>query len=325
MRGAWVKRSVVVVSNRVRTRHRRGSLAAPNRWTILATAIVAVSTLSACDQPGAADLPVRVGAGSTTEQQVLAALAVEVLQRDEVAAEITPDLGDTVDVRDDALDGRIDVYWDYSGAAWALSLGLPAPPIDPQESFEVVAAEEADNGLTWLGPTQADARLAFFVRAGAVPEGQAGTLSWLAGQLGRTRAALCADEQYLAAASGYSYLVDTYAIAPEQVTTRATGPEEGLNATAAGDCLAALATTTSGLARTLDLVPLTDDLGVFPALVVAPVVVDDGRGARAEVTAALEALAGQLTVGVLADLNAEAVAGTPIDELAVAFLDGASR
>lgn len=277
--------------------------------------------VTACADPQQGDPPVRIGAGSTTEQQVLAALTTELLRRNEVAAEITPELGDTVAVRDQAIDGRIDVYWDYSGAAWALSLGLPAPPINPQESFEVVANEEAENGLRWLGPTPIDASLSFFVQAARVPTDQDATLSWLAGQFGDTGAALCADEQYLAAPSGYAYLVETYAIAPDQVTTRAAEENVALTGTASGECLAGLASATSGLAHTLDLQPLDDDLGVFPALVIAPVVTAQGRGDEPEIIAILERLAGALTVQALADLNGQALDGTPIDELAASYLD----
>ncbi|CAN5649673.1 hypothetical protein BH24ACT15_BH24ACT15_07190 [soil metagenome] len=277
--------------------------------------------LTGCTDPSGDQLPVRIGAGSTTEQQVLAALTTELLRRSDMPAEIVSELGDTVDVRDQALDGRIDVYWDYSGAAWALSLGLTAPPINPEESFEVVADEEAGNGLKWVGPTPIDASLALFVQSSRLPSDQEQTLSWLAGQFGGSSAALCADGEYLAAPSGYSYLVETYAIARDQVTTRALTEGKALADTASGQCLAGLASATSGVARTLGLQALDDDLGVFPALVIAPVVAAEGRGDQPDVIDLLDRLAKVLTAETLADLNGQAVGGAPIDQLAGSFLD----
>ncbi|MGI9018380.1 MAG: glycine betaine ABC transporter substrate-binding protein [Euzebya sp.] len=287
----------------------------------MAILCLAALVLAACTSADEGPASLRVGAGSTTEQQILAAVTVELLGRHTVAAEIVPELGDTVDVRDDALDEEIDIYWDYSGAAWALALDLTAPPIDPQESFEAVAAEELENGLRWLGPSEVDARLAFFVPGQAVPSAEEATLSWLAGQLGSSAGSLCADAEYLSARSGFTYLLDTYAIAPDTTATQAAAEEEALAGTADGTCVAGLATATSGQARQLGLVPLTDDQGVFPALVLAPVVVSGGLADIPTVISLLDALAGQLTSGTLAGLNAQAAAGMPIDQVAVDFID----
>lgn len=275
----------------------------------------------ACTDPGTDAEAIRVGAGSTTEQQIVAALTRELFARNDLASEIVPDLGDTIDVRQNGLNDRIDVYWDYSGAAWALSLGLPAPPVDPEESFEVVATEEAGNGLRWLGPSQVDARLTFFVRTDSLAQDSGPNLSWLASQLGRDRGVLCADAQYLESLSGYAFLADTYAISPEAVMTRAAAENEAVQATADGECLAGLATATSGTAAAAELLALADDQGVFPAQVLAPVVVRGGRAEDPLATRLLDTLAGVLTVEGLADLNAQADLGTPIDQLAIDFLD----
>ncbi|WP_370328184.1 glycine betaine ABC transporter substrate-binding protein [Euzebya sp.] len=283
-------------------------------------ALLVAVALTACD--GADDpRPIRVGAGSTTEQQVLAALTAGLLDRDGHPAEVVPDLGDTTDVREAALDGDIDVYWDYSGATWALALGLTAPPIDAQESYEAVAAEEEGNGLRWLTSSGVDARLAFFVRPEALTDAEDATLTWLAGELGQVDGALCADPAFLDAPSGYAYLADTYAIAPDATATRGAGEEEALRGTAEGTCIAGMASATSGLARELGLVALTDDQGVFPAQVVAPVVRLDTTVLDDRAERLVGSLSAELTTDALADLNAEAQAGTPIDQVAGAFLD----
>ncbi len=288
---------------------------------LVAALLIALLVLQGCTT----DVPedqrsVRVGAGSTTEQQVLAALTVELLQRNDVLAEVVPELGDTTRVRDTALDGDIDVHWDYSGAAWAMGLRLTAPPVDAQESFEAVAAEELERGLRWLGPTAVDARLAFFVPIDAAPSEEEASLSWLAGRLGAEGGGLCADAGYFSAPSGYDYLVDVYAIGTDELSTTPASEVQALELTAAGECAAGLAAATSGVAQQLDLVALIDDQGVFPALALSPVVTVDGLADTPIVVPLLITLAQLLDTGILADLNARAAEGTAIDQLAQDFL-----
>ncbi len=283
--------------------------------------LLALVCVAASCQGGQQEPPIRIGAGSTGEQQILAALTAEVLSRKDIDAEIVPELGDSRDVRDEALAGRVDVYWDYSGAAWALSLGALAPPVDPLESFEAVAAEEAENGLEWLGPPQIDVRLAFFVPAGAVPPDTDPTLSWLAGALADGSGALCADPEYLAAPSGYAYLADSYAISAQSVTTSAMVEDAALRGIADGTCQTALSTQGSGLARTLGLTALRDDLGVFPAQVLSPVLVEGGRADQPGPRDALTDLGRLLGENDLANLNAAVELGEAPDAVAVAFLD----
>lgn len=295
----------------------------PRRQPAWLLVLALLLTAASCGPAREAPDIVRFGAGSTAEQQLLVALSAELLVRTDVAAEVISGLGDTDAVRDAALGGRIDAYWDYSGAAWTLALGLSAPAVDAQESFEAVAAEEADNGLRWLGPSGVDAALTFFIAKGDQPADQEANLSWLAGQLGARDGALCADAGYLTAPAGYGYLADTYAISTDTVTTVAAVEQEAITAVAEGGCLAGLATATSGAARSRGLVPLDDDQDVFPAFVAAPVVVEDGPADRPEVAAALQRLAEALDTETLAALNARVVEGGAIDEVAAGYLDEA--
>lgn len=289
---------------------------------LLLAAVLAIAGSCAPSDP--AEPPsVRIGAGSTDEQQLLAALTAGLLSRTGTPTEVVPELGDTGGVRDAALQGRVDVLWDYSGAAWTLGLGMAAPATDPQESFEAIAAEDEDNGLLWLGPSGVDAELTLFVQASERPPGPEGTLSWLAGRLGAQESALCADAAYLSAPAGYAYLADTYAIAIDSVAVVVADEAAAIDGVAEGECLAGLATATSGHARARDLRPLIDDQGVFPAFVAAPVVVEGGRADDPVVTAALDQLAGVLDTEVLALLNAAVSEGEPVEEIAAGFLDEA--
>ena len=267
-----------------------------------------------------------IGAGSTTEQRVLTELTRQVLADRGVDVAVEDDLGGTVGLRQVADGGDIDTWWGSTGAAWALGLQRGGPPVDPQESFEAVAAADAEQGFTWIGPSAVDARLALFTRPDALAADEDPTLTWLAGRLGQQAqdgeqggaegdAAVCADAEYLEAESGFAYLTDTYAIA-EAVPTIASPEDVALQHVADGRCLAGLATATSGRARELGLVALVDDQGVFPAQVLAPVVVEGGAAGTEVVRDALADVAGSLSTEVVADLNARAGLGQDLTVVA---------
>lgn len=289
--------------------------------TVLVWAAVMV-VASACTPSAPEERPIIVGVGTTVEQQVLAALTVEALERAGMSAVVTPAGSDTVDLRDAAMAGRIDLYWDYTGAAWALGLGRPlgGDLADAEESHAVVREADEENGLSWLEPTRADATLALFVRASDAPEPPAANLSWLAGVLSSGDAPLCADADFLDRPAGYSALAREYSIAAERVDTVPADEERAVELVAAGRCFAGLATATSGAAAAAGLVATVDDQDLFPPFVVSPV-------ARAEVLAihprladALAPVTSKLTTEALAGLNAAVVAGADPYELAAGYL-----
>ena len=293
------------------------------RW---AAALLLVAVLApGCDR-GQRDEPrVVVGVGSTTEQRVLAALSVQALDSAGMAPEVRTDLGGTVGLRREALTGGIDVFWDYTGAAWALGMGQQAPPADPEESFERVRRADEGNGLTWLAPTAANATLALFVRRDDLPpQDRPRGLPWLAGVLSSGEATLCADPEFITRAGGLESLGVAYAIDVERLTAAAVPAteEEAIRATSAGRCFAALATATSGEARLAGLVPVADDLMVFPAFVIAPVARSDRVDQMPGLADALARVTGRLDTEQLAVMNAAVEAGEDPGDVAEEFLRG---
>jgi osmoprotectant transport system substrate-binding protein len=266
----------------------------------------------------------RVGAGAGVEQRVLAELAVAALRDAGIRAEAVETGGDTRALRGAVAREEIDLYWDYTGAAWSLSLGQQVPEVDPVESFRRVEQEDRGSGLRWLGPSRANATLALFVRAADVAEPDR-TLSWLAGRLSQSDPGpplrLCADPAFVEREGGLPSLAAAYAI-DEAVDVEPADEDAAIRRVASGDCFAGLATATSGPARAAQLVPVADDLTVFPAFVVAPVVrqetLDRVPGLEGALAPALE----RLTTEDLAALNA--LAGEEQADLAIlarAFLE----
>lgn len=283
------------------------------RWSrlLLAVLVAAAGCLPSASEPAPT---VVVGVGTSDEQRLLAALSIVALDRAGLTPEIRPDLGGTVDLRREALRGNIDVFWDYTGAAWALGLHQQTPPADPLESYERVRRADEERNLTWLEPTTANATLALFVRESAIPDGEPATLSWLSRSLSERR--ICADRDFIHRPGGLEDLARAYAFNVEDVRLVAAEESTAIEMVAAGTCYAGLATATSGAARNADLVPVSDDLVVFPAFVVAPVARSRSVQEVPEIEEAFTPIAGLLDTARLAALNAEVANGADPEQLA---------
>ena len=292
------------------------------RWRVLRIALGMVLALGVvgCRSADAAPALV-IGVGSTDEQRMLAALAAEALRRADVPVEVRMGLGGTLGLRRQALADQIDLFWDYTGAAWALGLREAAPPADPVESWERVREADERRGLRWLDPTQANATLALVVRVSDLPADTAQRdLGWLAGELSGGRRRLCADADFIARDGGLRALAAEYGIDVSRLPKQAADEAEAVAAVRDGECFAGLATATSGNARAAGLAPVKDELRVFPAFVVAPVVRAGSPADDASVVAALTPLTHALDTATLAELNARVIDGEDPTMIAARFL-----
>jgi osmoprotectant transport system substrate-binding protein len=290
---------------------------------IFGVAVLLSCLLAACTSAPEEEVAplVVIGVGSTVEQQVLAALTVVALEGQGVATEVRSDLGDTVALRRQALTEQIDLFWDYTGAAWALGLGQQNPPAAPVESYQRVAQEDQDNGLIWLEPTEANATLALFVRATDLPQPpEPNGMDWLAGRLSVEEETLCIDDDFRRRPGGLEELAMAYPMDLGRLDIVSADEEQAIAEVAAGRCFAGMATATSGEAQLAGLVPVADELGVFPAFVVAPVVREERLEELPEIAAALDGVTPRLDTAALARLNAEAEDGAEPEELARRFL-----
>lgn len=286
----------------------------------IAFGVVVVLAAGGCRTADAAPALV-IGVGSTDEQQVLAALAAEALRRSGVPVEVRTDLGGTLGLRRQALAEQIDLYWDYTGAAWALGLQESAPPADPVESWERVREADQQHGLRWLDPTGANATLALVVRAEDLPGPDAQRdLGWLAAELSGGQRRLCADADFIARDGGLSALAAEYGIDAAGLPKRIADEIQAVAAVRDGECFAGLTTATSGDARAAGLVPVVDELRVFPAFVVSPVVREGSPADDAAVAQALAPITSAVDTAALAELNARVVQGEDPAVVAASFL-----
>lgn len=265
---------------------------------------------------------VRVGTGPQQEARLLAGVVAALLTSQGVPAEVVV-LAGAADARRALELGDVDVLPSYTGEAWLGVLGRADPPSDRATSLARVAEADEQLGLVWMRPRigssggvtspPADATFAFVVDDDG-PHADVTTMSQLATRLGQLEdPVLCVDPAFAEREDGLSVVLDAYSIAPDSVDRLGTVPSEAVLGVAAGDCDAGLTSATDGAAWAAGLRPLVDDLGVFPAFVVAPVVDED---VLPRVEAALRPLTQQLTTAMLGGWNARVVQGETVAAVA---------
>lgn len=289
---------------------------------VVALAVLLTGCRTPVDEPPPTDVaPVRVGTGQQAESRLLAEVMVQLLTAADLPAEVV-ELADASDARRALELGDVDVVPAYTGEAWLEVLNRADPPSDQATSLARVAEADEAEGLVWLRPPitgdgltspPADATFAFVVDDDG-PHADVTTMSQLAARLGQLASpVLCVDPAFAEREDGLAVVLDAYSIAPDSVERLGTTPAEAVLGVAAGDCDAGLSSATDGAAWALGQRPLVDDLGVFPAFVVAPVVAAEDL---ALVEAALRPLPRQLTTALLGSWNARIAQGEALEVVA---------
>ncbi len=257
-------------------------------------AIVLVSAL----QPAAA--VIRVGSKNFTEQILLGELLAQTIEHHTgLQVERRLNLGGTF-ICDTALrSGDIDVYVEYSGTALTAVFHQP-PQGDRQQVLEAIRQRYAQAGLTLLPPLGFDNTFAILVRSadaerlGLVTIGDAAPYAptWTAGF----------GYEFLQRDDGYPGLARKYGLHFAS-PPRAMDLSLIYRALAARDVDLIAGDATSGLIDAYGLMMLEDDRHYFPPYDAVPVARSAMLLAHPEVKAALESLAGRVSVQSMRRMN----------------------
>ena len=94
--------------------------------------------------------PIKVGSKEFTEQLILGQITNLALEDAGFAVEDKTNIAGSTKVRAALENGDFDLYWEYTGTAWLVHLQHEDAITDPQEAYEKVKAEDAENGFVWL-------------------------------------------------------------------------------------------------------------------------------------------------------------------------------
>ncbi len=289
---------------------------------VLATA--SLLTLSAAQAGG----PVVVSSKIDTEGSVLGQLIIQRLEQAGIEVEDRLQLGGTSIVRSALKAGEIDLYPEYTGnGAFFFDMADSAVWNDAGEAYTTVKELDAEDGLIWLTPADANNTWAMSVRGELAREQGLATLEDLADYLaagGEFKFAASAEfvesEQALPAfqqAYGFELSSDQLLVLSggnTAATMRAAAQQtSGVNG--------AMTYGTDGGLGALDLVVLEDTLGVQPVYQPAPVVREAVLEAHPEIESLLAPVFQALDLETLQRLNGQvAVDGLDPRRVAEDFL-----
>ena len=279
------------------------------RPLVLAAAIAATAGLAAAAWGYASpqrDAVIRVGSKNFTEQIILGELIAQEIERTAgVAVERRLNLGGTF-ICDRALrSGDIDLYVEYTGTA-DTAVFKNAVETDPARVRERVRQAYADGGITMLPPLGFENTFAILVRGDdarrlglrTIEDAAPHTASWQAGF----------GYEFLQRADGYPGLAGRYGLR-FAAAPRAMDLSLIYRALAQRQVDLVAGDATSGLISAYDLVMLEDNRRYFPPYDAVPVARSATLLRHPAVRAAVERLAGRITVANMRAMNQAVDAG----------------
>ena len=277
---------------------RRGRKPVAIGVAIVFLAVAAVAVASAFGTRARNDV-LRVGSKNFTEQIVLGEILAQQLERAGITVERRLNLGGTF-ICDRALrSGDIDVYVEYTGTADTAVFKNPVET-DPARVLARLRDRYADGGLTLLPPLGFENTFAILVRGEearrlglrTIEDAASHSPSWQAGF----------GYEFLQRADGYPGLSQKYGL-------RFAGPPRAMDLSLIYRALAQrqvdliAGDATSGLVQAYDLFMLQDNRHYFPPYDAVPVARTATLLRYPAARAALEALAGRITIDDMRRMN----------------------
>ena len=223
-----------------------------------------------------------VGSKEFTEQLVVGQMAVAALEA--AGAEVTDQTGlqGTEVVRTALESGEVDMYWEYTGTGWITILGNTTQLDSAEAYYEEVKAADAENGITWLQPSEVNNTYAFFYNPSVNDLGIA-SISDLAtlAQENPEQATLCAATEFITRDDGLPGVTETYGF--EFSSVAELDLSLAINAAIEGqECTIGEIFQTDPLIAAEDLTVLEDDQNFFPVYNLAMTMRQDVYDANAE-------------------------------------------
>ncbi|HVW41599.1 MAG TPA: glycine betaine ABC transporter substrate-binding protein [Amycolatopsis sp.] len=249
---------------------------------IISAAVLATS-LTACGLNVNAALPYDVKPGSIRPVPSLKGLSVTVGSKDfteniilgyiaELALSAAgADIVDLTNIsgsnsgRQALINGQIDLMWEYTGTGWISYQGNTEPIPDERQQYDAVkAADEKQNGITWLDYSPVNDTYAFGTTEAYAQAHNLRSTSDMTAFLKEhpDQAVFCVETEFASRQDGFPGVQKTYGFPATNVKTFGTGAI--YSAVASGSCNFGEIFTTDGRIAGLHLRVLDDDKKFFP-------------------------------------------------------------
>ena len=278
----------------------------------------AMTTLACTTQ---ADDELTVGGKNFTEQLILASMTSQYLEAWGYEVEERSGMGTSV-LRKAQESGQIDLYWEYTGTS-LISYNGVEEKLDPQETYDRVKQLDAEKGLVWLEPSDANNTYALAMREDQAETLGITSLSDLAEVINNGEAlVLASNATFYSRDDGLRPMQERYGFEFGRRNVKRMDQGLTLPSLDQGEVDVAMTTATNGRIPALDLTVLEDDRQFFPNYALAPVVRQDTLEAHPELAAQLNILSGLLDDATMARLNAQVdVERETVEDVAAQFLE----
>ncbi|WP_280541475.1 glycine betaine ABC transporter substrate-binding protein [Chromohalobacter sp. 11-W] len=264
---------------------------------------------------------ITVGGKNFTEQLILSSMTTQYLQAHGYDVDQRAGMGTTV-LRRAQESGQVDLYWEYTGTS-LISYNKVTEDLSPEATYERVKELDAEKGLIWLEPSEANNTYALAMRKDDAEARGIATISDLADVInGGQELVLASNATFYSRDDGLRPMQETYGF--EFGRRNVKRMDQGLTLTSLDqeEVDVAMTTATNGRIPALDLTVLKDDKHFFPDYALTPVVREETLEANPDLAERMNALSALLDDGTMARLNAKVdVDKQPVEKVAERFLE----
>lgn len=285
----------------------------------LMTTLSGLALAGAMTTAGAAEIT--VGGKNFTEQQILSSMTTQYLEGLGYEVDTRAGMGSAV-LRQAQENGQIDLYWEYTGTS-LINYNDVTESLSPEESYQRVKELDAEKGLVWLEPSEANNTYALAMRAESVEETGIDSLSKLAQAINDGESLTFAlNAEFYAREDGWRPLQQAYDFRVSRGDVKRMDSGLVYPALRDGEVDVGLVFATDGRIPAFDFQVLEDDQGFFPAYALTPVVRQEILDELSELESQMNALSSLLDDATMAELNARVdVERKTIEDVAHSFLE----
>lgn len=264
---------------------------------------------------------ITVGGKNFTEQQILSNMTTQYLEGLGYDVENRSGMGSAV-LRQAQENGQIDLYWEYTGTS-LINYNDVTERLSPDETYARVKELDAEKGLVWLDPSDANNTYALAMREDDAEARGIATLSDLAQAVNEGEDLTFAlNAEFYAREDGWRPLQEAYDFSVGRSDVKRMDSGLVYPALRDGDVEVGLVFATDGRIPAFDFRVLEDDKGYFPAYALTPVVRQETLEENPELAEQMNDLSALLDDDTMAELNARVdVERENIEDVSQSFLE----
>lgn len=261
-----------------------------------------------------------VGGKNFTEQLLLAEMTTQLLSANGYSVDKRDGMGSQV-VRDAQVNGQVDVYWEYTGTS-LVTYNKVSERMDAEQTYMTVKQMDAEQGLTWLNPSNANNTYALAVRSSDDKTDGLNSLSDLAASYNSDAGLVMAvNAEFPQRPDGLPGLEEAYGFDTTRADLKAMDSGLTYQALNEDQVDVALVFATDGRIAAFDFRVLEDDQGFFPNYAIAPVVRTETLDANPGLADLLNSMSAVIDDATMQALNAKVdVDKMSIEDVAAGFL-----